>query len=80
MVLIIIKAVARVAVMIMMLMIPMMTKEEEEVEVGKRSPFQEEGTSKMDFEDREGYKIREENIPQIGQGHQGGYYIKRHRH
>ena len=80
MVLIIIKAVARVAVMIMMLMIPVMTKEEEEVEVGKRSPFQEEGTSKMGFEDREGYKIREENIPQIGQGHQGGYYIKRHRH
>lgn len=59
------------AVMIMMSMIPVMRKEEE-VEVGKRSPFQEEGTSKMGFEDREGYKVREENIPQIGQGHEGG--------
>ena len=36
--------------------------------------------SKMGFEDREGYKVREENIPQIGQGHEGGQYIKRHRH
>lgn len=68
---IIIKAVTRMAVMIMMLMIPVMRKEEE-VEVGKRSPFQEEGTSKMGFEDREGYKVREENIPRIGQGHEGG--------
>lgn len=68
---IIIKAVTRMAVMIMMSMIPVMRKEEE-VEVGKRSPFQEEGTSKMGFEDREGYKVREENIPQIGQGHEGG--------
>ena len=59
------------AVMIMMLMIPVMRKEKE-VEVGKRSPFQEEGTSKMGFEDREGYKVREENIPRIGQGHEGG--------
>ena len=68
---IIIKAVTRMAVMIMMLMIPVMRKEEE-VEVGKRSPFQEEGTFKMGFEDREGYKVREENIPRIGQGHEGG--------
>lgn len=70
---IIIKAITRKAVMIMMLMIPVMRKEEEEgVEVGKRSPFQEEGTSKTGFEDREGYKVREEIIPQIGQGQQGG--------
>lgn len=68
---IIIKAVTRMAVMIMMSMIPVMRKEEE-VEVGKRSPFQEEGTSKMGFEDREGYKVREETIPRIGQGHEGG--------
>ena len=42
------------------------------MEAGKRSPFQEEGTSKTGFEDREGYKVREEIIPQIGQGQQGG--------
>lgn len=64
---IIIKAVTRMAVMIMMSMIPVMRKEEE-VEVGKRSPFQEEGTSKMGFEDREGYKRSERIFPKLGRG------------